>query len=490
MKKKQITLLVLGGAILLSTSFKGFSGAKKEKALRDDVMQTVYKMAADSPSSEEDPKEIFSKAFEGYSKQFDRYLNIAGLNAKDKSEISVPGFDPSYVPPTFADVMHDYQIKLVSSLDVTQSLKFDALRQKSSAFDKYATLNETRYSNLAVKPKYSHAIPLPGDGVITQPPKYPGVPDIGIENGGLKPMTSPFSASSASIASGGLVAILAASGLTQQAIAGFTGSVTALSTALTTSWIPFVGWALAVAIAIGALIALVVIIVLYWEQISKAIDDVKAWFLKEFSKFSSLIESFFSDAVAKGKKSEVVEEEWIGGRKLEWVPTVIQTAEDAEFVEELKNHLDFALLIKKVKKQLNPINNKFYTSFYSVNGFVPVQWVKDFNLYDFGKSTYVWDQITAEDMMRNGTLLLKNQKPNEDQYKLVYHSFFINEPNNLTGFDHYHVYEFMKDSKTYDKVKHNRIKEAHSFFGPLYTRNTDSGKTAPGSGYEPIIDGL
>lgn len=119
------------------------------------------------------------------------------------------------------------------------------------------------------------------------------------------------------------MAILTETGLGETAIAAFTSSISTMTLGLSTSWIPFIGWALAVALIVGALIALTVIIVENWSAICEKIDEIKAWFMEQFSIFSSFIDTYFGDAVAKGEESKVAKKIEVGGKQLEFIDTII-----------------------------------------------------------------------------------------------------------------------------------------------------------------------
>jgi hypothetical protein len=175
-------------------------------------------------------KKSLAELIEDYKEEFDSYIDITGLNVDVKESITLPEFDINYVAPTYGEVMHEYQLNLEASLTTIQLMKYDDLRRADFTFDKYVALNQNKYLDLTVPPKYEHVTTM---AVVTT----------------------------------ALVGILSSTGLTQAAISAFTGAVGTLSAAISTSWIPFIGWVLAVGLAVGALIALTVIIVQYWDEI-------------------------------------------------------------------------------------------------------------------------------------------------------------------------------------------------------------------------------
>ena len=54
------------------------------------------------------------------------------------------------------------------------------------------------------------------------------------------------------VATAGIITILTNAGLSETVISAFTACISTMTTGLSTSWIPFVGWALAVALITGA----------------------------------------------------------------------------------------------------------------------------------------------------------------------------------------------------------------------------------------------
>lgn len=283
MKFKRLFLLAIGAVFLLTSAGKPIATANEIGEIKENVTQKVMRLAnlASDEEETEDPKEIFSRAIEDYKEEFDDYINVTALNVIDKENVTLPDFDINYVAPTYADVMNEYQINLESSLTPVQLDKYELLRQGDYNFDKYVVLNQNKYLDLTIPPKYDHITTM---AVVTT----------------------------------ALVGILSGAGLTQAAISAFTGAVSTLSAALSTAWIPIVGWVLAVGLAVGALIALTVIIVQYWDEICSVINDIKNWFLEQFNAFADLINSYFDDAIAQGETSTIAERQVIDGKEITW----------------------------------------------------------------------------------------------------------------------------------------------------------------------------
>lgn len=315
MQLRKIFMLVIGAAFLLTSAGKPVATANEIDKVNKNITQQVMCLANSVSDEEEieDPAEIFCRAIEDYKEEFDDYINITALNVVDKEDVNLSNFDINYVAPTYGEVMYEYQLNLEASLATTQLQKYDDLRKADFVFDKYVALNQNKYLDLTIPPKYEHVTTM---AVVTT----------------------------------ALVGILSGAGLTQAAISAFTGAVGTLSTAISTSWIPFVGWVLAVALAVGALIALTVIIVQYWDKICSVINEIKNWFLEQFSVFSDLINSYFSDAVAQGEVSTVSRSEHIGDKDFEFVE--LKEAALAEVCREGRRNSKVFLIPKKLKENI------------------------------------------------------------------------------------------------------------------------------------------
>lgn len=335
--------------------------------------------------------------------------------------------------------MYKYQVNLESCLDSSHLLKYENFRKQDYSFDRYVALNFTKYSNLNVNTKYNHIV-------------------------------------AASLSSGisGLTLILQNAGLGTVAIEAFVAAVTTLTSVVSTSWIPVTGGSLAIALAAGALIGLTVIIVQNWDNIKSSMDDIKNWFLNQFSSFASLIRNFFSDVGTKGDKSKVVGREKIGDKEITRTEIIIKSDSDASFVEQSRKNPNIVFLMRQIKKYYYENENFYYAKYWGWDGIVDQDFVKKYNIYDLGISTYVFFKNTAFDLISNGTILIKNNMVNDlgYPYKVIQHDFDEDEYLE-NGFRHYHVYEYKSKNNVYDYYKINgmSINKSHSLFGELLWKN-------------------
>jgi len=413
MRFKKLFLLAIGAAFLLTSAGKPIATANEIGEIKENVTQQVMRLAnlASDEEETEDPEEIFSRAIEDYKEEFDDYINITGLNVEDKEDVTLPNFDINYVAPTYGEVMNEYQINLEASLTPIQLEKYDLLRQRDYNFDKYVALNQNKYVNLNTPTKYNHIMP-------------------------------------AAVVTTALVGILSGAGLTQAAISAFTGAVGTLSAAISTSWIPFIGWVLAVGLAVGALIALTVIIVQYWDEICSVINDIKNWFLEQFSAFADLINSYFDDAVAQGEASTISRREHIGDRDFDFVE--LKEAALAEVCREGRRNSNVYLIPKKLKGEHLDIAIGFP---------VDEKWCKKYHVLLSGYSTYTWYQNTARRLIIEAGTGFTSNKP-----ELHLKNLNIDDGDKLPkfGFSHFHNYTAagFRDNKKPQVY-------AHSFFGLL-----------------------
>lgn len=464
MRPRKLLTLLVGSFLLFSTNFKEISNGQRIVAERQHLIQDVIRFANDSSddSDTEDPSIIFQRAIDNYKDQFSEYLNITGLNVEDKEAISLPNFDINYIAPSYADVMFDYQSKLENSLTSLQFEKYDSLRKQSIDFDRYVTLNNNKYLNLEIEPKYTHSpfenkfnpsFPnnpfLPGTG-ITPPPT-------------INPPTVGKSVSATAVVEG-IVAILSSAGLSNAVISAFTGCVSTLSGALSASWIPFVGWAIAVALATGALIALTVIIVQNWDAISLKINEIKAWFLEQFSLFGSLINSFFSDATAKGEESTISQKVLIGEKTFEFKEVKSDDTAELVAIANLARRNYDVFLMQYVKLGSFQIAIGFPTT---------TDFCIKFKTHLNGFNSYTWYQNNARNLIIKAGTGYTSTKP--DLHLLNKNSLGNHQPK--FAFKHFHNY-----TAAGVRDENNPQHRSHSFFGLLwYTPNDDgAGEIYPG----------
>lgn len=413
MEFKRLFLLAIGAAFLLTSAGKPMATANEIGGIKENVTQQVMRLAnlASDEEEIEDPEEIFSRAIEDYKEEFDSYINITALNVEDKEDVTLPNFDINYIAPTYGEVMYEYQLNLEASLTATQLKSYEDLRKAEYTFDKYVALNENKYTDLNVSTKYNHAV-------------------------------------TSAVVTTALVGILSGAGLTQAAISAFTGAVGTLSAAISTSWIPIVGWVLAVGLAVGALIALTVIIVQYWDEICSVINEIKNWFLEQFNAFADLINSYFGDAVAQGEASTVSRREHIGDKDFEFIE--VKEAELADVCWKARRNSKVFLIPKKLKGEHLDI---------AIGLPVDKKWCTKYHVLLKGYSTYTWYQNTARRLILEAGTGFTSNKP-----EIHLKNLSITNEDKLPkfGFSHFHNY-------TAAGIRDNGKPQvfAHSFFGLL-----------------------
>ncbi|MDD7315918.1 MAG: hypothetical protein PUG55_00550 [Bacillales bacterium] len=425
MKFRRLLFPIIGFLVLITSSAKPIANANNINHLKNEGNNIVLRMAnsLDNLDDTEDPNEIFSRALNEYIEEFDSYLDITGLNVFDKEAITLPDFDINYVAPEYYTIMNDYETSFQSGMSSADLIKYNNFRQNNAYFDKHITLIETKYLNLNIRPKFN--------------------PNLDIK--------FPLIEHSRSL---GLMAILTSAGLSEAIISAFAGCATALSSALSSAWIPIIGWAIAVGVVVGALIALTVIIVENWNAICKVIDDIKAWFLEEFSMFTEWINSFFSDAVSKGEESLISSRATIGDKTFEFQQVQANDyAKSIAIAQTGRRNYD-VFLMQYVKS----------SSFEIALG-MPVS--KEFCISNkthlLGFSSYTWYQNSARELILKAGTGYTSPSPELHLY---------NEGTNTApkfAFKHFHNY-------TASGVRDESLlaKRTHSFFGLLYwTPNND-----------------
>lgn len=450
MKHKKLLLSFAVALFSFVTLGKNNYVIAKVEETKTQLVRNFKKSANDILDDTQDPEEVFRRSISGYQNDFSGYLNIAGLNVLDKEAISLSNFDINYVAPDFSQVMYDYQSNLETSLTPAQLHNYESLRSQDYNFDKYVTLNNSFYRNLNIDLKYDHTI-KPANPLDPITPLYP---KINMGSGSVSRV--------AAVTTAGIVAILTEIGLAETVITAFTSSISTMTIGLSTSWIPFIGWALAVALIVGALIALTVIIVENWSAICEKIDEIKAWFMEQFSIFSSFIDTYFGDAVAKGEESKVAKRIEVGGKKLEFIDTIITQSIAASIVDDCRRN-------KKIKlmAHIGDPNEEKGKHWWMCYAKVDEEYVVNNKLYDLGVCTYTWYNNTAKRMMVNGSNRIHGN------YDLLVYDKTIDQ-GDVYGWNHYHLGE--KKGDTVVRVEEIPCRWAHSFFGLLYI-NTNGNYT-------------
>ena len=426
----------------------------------NNLMTNIIRKTNDSISSSTYNSEyIFNKGIELYINEFPSYLDITGLNVLDKEEIELPNFNINYIAPEFYDIMYSYQFNLEASLDSDQLQKYERLKQLDYNFDKFTILNNIKYTNLNPNLKYIHDL-KPINPITPITPLNPDINnDVNIK----------------SISTTAIVTILTSCGLSEMSIAAFTSAISALTAALSTSYIPIIGWVLAILLVAEALLCITVIIVENWNTIKTSIDVIKDWFLEKFNTFSLYINQYFTDAINKGEESTIVGRDTIGGKKIDW--TLTKPLEEAIAMAVADKYSTSVHLMRNIKKKIDS-NNNYYSSYWITAKIVDENYVTENHLYDLGISTYTWYNNTARRMMQNGGSSLISSDHNEINYKVGYHNFLKTESVTLNGWNHYHIFKkYISDDQKesyFSKIKTGPESKAHSFFGPMYLKTNDN----------------
>lgn len=417
MKLKRLFMLAIGTAFLLTNAGKPVVVANEINKINEDVTQQVMCLTNSVSNEEEteDPNVIFSRAIEEYKEQFDSYIDITGLNVDVKESITLPEFDINYVAPTYGEVMYEYQLNLEASLTATQLNRYDDLRKADFTFDKYVALNQNKYLDLTIPPKYEHVNTM---AVVTT----------------------------------ALVGILSGAGLTQAAISAFTSAVSTLSIAISTSWIPIIGWALAIGLAVGALIALTVIIVQYWDEICTVFEEIKNWFVTEFYAFADFINSYFDDAKTQVEESSNAGTVQVGDKKLRFDQVNAKdVATQAALVKKVRWTNDILLMryVEDESFQICPIP-------------VPYEFCVKWGTHKEGLSSYTWYQNKARNLILYAGSGVTTNAP----------EIGFSTDSNIIFMKHFHNCKVVDDQIV--RIETQPMHWTHSFFGQLFYYPTGS----------------
>lgn len=411
-RKLKKTILFFCCSFLLSNSLKCTAVINETSKIDATMSKKTAQLVMNSINNNvdaDDPEEILSRAIDGYKDQFADYIDITGLNVYEKESITLTNYNRNYVAPSYGEVMQNYQLKLEESLTPLDLDRYGDLRKKNPSFNDYVVLNKNGYKDLTITSKGNRAM-------------------------------------SVAVAST-LVALLGGAGLTETAISAFTGAVGTLSTALSTSWIPIVGWALAVGLAIGALIALTVIIVQYWDEICSIYEEIKDWFLEEFETFSNLINSYFNDAKTKVNESANVGTVSVGAKIFNF-----QQVNSKDVVTQ-------AAMVKKVRWTGDVLLMQYVDSkgFQVSTETTTYEYCVSTQTHKQGYSSYTWYQNKARALIINAGSGLTKKEPEIDQ----------SDDSELIFMKHFHNCRKGADGQP-ERIKEQPMHRTHSFFGQLY----------------------
>lgn len=413
---KRALITILGFSCILMSGPNAVSSDRLLEETKSFITDKAIKKASTSES--DDSAEVFTLGFNDYQDNFDKYLNVVGLNVDEKASINAEGYDPNYVAPSYADIIFDYQTNMEASLTDDQLTRYTDFQKQNYDFDRYIVLNETKYENLYAPPRYEHKI---------------------------------MNAIGDSAALDQLRSLLLDGGMVINAVTAFIASVKGLITAVETALIPFFGKILCAMLATGALIAITSLVVIYWDQVCAMLEAIQSWFEEQFAAIKDLITSFFSNVSSTADKSTVAGTAVIGDKTL-------------EFKQVYSN--DVATQVELVKKA-RWTNDIYLMQYVGKNSFQVCMEPVDFDFcvvagtHKTGFSSYTWYQNKARQLILQAGNKCTTPKPEIDGYD-------ANFPGKIS-FKHFHNCkisgaEIVRVSATEDPILHR----THSFFGQMY----------------------
>ncbi len=193
------------------------------------------------------------------------------------------------------------------------------------------------------------------------------------------------------------------------------------------------------------------IIVENWDVISSIIGDIKNWFCDQFSTFSSLINSYFDDAVVKGKESKIASRVYVGDKEFEFEE--INTEDSIRQIE----------IAKKARRTydvflMQYVNNKTFQIALGVP--TTIDFCINYKTHLNGFSSYTWYQNSARKLIMQAGTGYTNDVPELHLY--VESSEQGKEKCNF-AFKHFHNFTSV-GKRDIRKLPHR----SHSFFGLLY----------------------
>lgn len=355
-------------------------------------------------------EEILALSYDSYINEFNDYIKVDSINVNDKSLINLKDYDSSYKVPSFSDVMYNRQFNFESSLNDENRIYYETFKEEDEDFDRYVNLNASKYTNLNPKLSYDHNVSTNKVSSLDE-----------------------------------LIMLLSSVGLNIEAITAFNASILTLSSAIKSFLIPLIGKTIAIGVATGALIAIVTIIVLYWEEITNIFQEIWDYFLNKFNSFKTIINLLFNDALKKVNTSYNSISAEIDGK--EYIFSECKWNEQTRILN----------LVKKVQLDSEYIMLMTYISkikFYFCTAFVNLEFCIKNRTHYYGYSSYTLLENVAKKLIISAGTGYTSDTPEIDS------SFY--DSKNLY-YKHYHNCD--------DKGKRIETKPqvySHSFFGNAY----------------------
>ena len=379
-------------------------------------------------------EEAFEQAFLETQNQFSTYLDVTGLNVKDKTEIHLTRFNPNYVPPTYSELLQNAYVNMQNSFDNNAKAKFNAIASENKyvrnlkmlSLNGFSQLDNLTISNLDI------------DNGVPYSVNHLNLNEIS----DLDPIQQ-------------IGALLLSTGLATGVICAIVGAAGLLIATAPVAWfLPY-----SVPATVAALITIAGILLLYWDVFSNILWRLCELFVMCISALADHVISFFNWIVGQAQTSVTVGETAESGYSdginngKKYIPEVDKN--------QLIHFTNTALIIAMIKEVLEKGNqycsvlsqikdNHFILSY----PFVTVDEAIDMRMPLDGWSTWILFQHNAiRILVEGGTGFVG---PKYEQHS----------NSRICGlvFKHYHMYEYNETTGVYKKTENPNYKFVHSFF--------------------------
>lgn len=417
MNLKRLLFLI----IIFAFIFTGISRplAQSNYIKVDNIVEKLKKQFEKYTEEEKNnPNFILKNSFELYKQEFNKYLDITGLNVENKSNIGTLSYNPKYKAPSINDILLDYQKEFLENLNEEEKEKYYKMYDLDPDFRDYLKFVNLKNDVDIFKKKNNFNI------LSVNKLSYE------VENDSLMQK-------------------LTVAGLSATAIFAIATSIKALGAALSVSYIPVIGWGLAALTAIGAITTITVVLIQNWNIIKNIFEEIKNYFVEKFNNFAGLITDYFGDVAKKGYTSTVVSSEKIGDKTFDFAYVK---------AKDVAAHKELVLANRRTKNVILIKNVDSDGMFVALMMPVSVEFCALFKTHLLGFSSYTWYQNTARQLIIRAGSGFTSHKPE------VHLQNYNNMKLPPIAFKHFHNYDMF--GKRIEKPK--IIRKVHSFFGLIY----------------------
>lgn len=231
--------------------------------------------------------DAFHEANASVADEVNKYADIRSLNVHDKETLTLDEYNPDYVAPIYQNFAYSAYNDLQNSFksNLSEISFFENFRKEEIAIDTFSSLVEAKFST-SYSLKYVHT------SVATTTTST--IDTYSTTSTGATPLRAVGTLT--------LTGILTIGGVGQAIIAAIKACVDAIVAAISSLGIPFIGWAIFVAVLVAALAVLAYIIIENWDEICVCWQALCDYLVNTYSVAAAFFNEYFAvanDLIAK-----------------------------------------------------------------------------------------------------------------------------------------------------------------------------------------------